>query len=121
MPSEVETGALAFKLTNEGTEIHEIRFVRLKGDATLDDLLELPEDASEEEIGELGSQVRGGGAAFPGQSDMAYVNLKKPGNYVAICFIPVGSTPELFDGTGEFGTGPPHFAEGMAAEFEVVA
>ncbi len=40
--------------------------------------------------------------------------LKKTGNYAALCFIPVGTTSEETEGTG-----PPHFTEGMAAEFEV--
>jgi hypothetical protein len=118
MPSEIEKGTVAFNLTNDGAELHELALLRLKGDATLDDLLELPEDASEEELGELAAEVPGGGFAFPGDSDVALANFKKTGTYVAICFIPVGSTP---DAAEEGGSGPPHFAEGMAAEFEVTS
>jgi hypothetical protein len=117
IPSEVEKGTVAFNLVNEGAELHEFVLVRLKGDATLDDLLELPEDATEEDFAELASEVRGGGFAAPGEPDLALVNFKRTGNYVAVCFIPVGSTPDAPDG----GTGPPHFTEGMAAEFEVTS
>ena len=117
IPEEIEKGTIAFSVLNEGEELHEFVVLRLKGDATLDDLLELPEDASEEDFGELASEVRGGGFAFPGDSDLALMKLKKTGTYVAICFIPVGSTPDTVDQEG--GDGPPHFTEGMAAEFEV--
>ena len=118
IPDEIEKGTVAFNLSNEGAELHEFVLVRLKGDATLDDLLELPEDASEEDLGELAAEVRGGGFAEPGGSDLALINLKRTGNYVAVCFIPVGSTPDAGD---EGGSGPPHFTEGMAAEFEVTS
>ena len=118
MPDEVEAGTIAFSLTNEGSELHEFVVFRLRGDATLDDILELPEDATEEDFGEFVKPVPGGGFAEPGASDLALVKLKKDGNYVAICFIPVGTTP---DSGEEGGSGPPHFMEGMAAEFEVTS
>ena len=120
VPEEVEKGTVAFSLLNEGQELHEFAVLRLKGDATLDDVLEAAEGASEEELedelGELASDVRGGGFAFPGETDLALINLKKTGRYVAICFIPVGTTPETVE---EGGTGAPHFVEGMVAAFEV--
>ncbi|MGH8984381.1 MAG: hypothetical protein ACRDY6_10980 [Acidimicrobiia bacterium] len=116
IPSEVEKGTVAFNLVNEGAELHEFVLVRLKGDAALDDLLELPEDATDDDFAELASEVRGGGFAAPGESDLALVNFKRTGNYAALCFIPVGTTSEETEGTG-----PPHFIEGMAAEFEVTS
>ena len=118
IPEEVEKGTVAFDITNEGTELHEIAFLRLKGDATLDDLKELPEDATEKQVAKLAAFVPGGGFAFPGGTDVALVPFKKTGRYLAICFIPVGSTPDTAEAGG--GDGPPHFVEGMAAEFEVV-
>lgn len=116
MPEAVETGTVAFNLLNEGEELHELVVFRLKGDATLDDILDLPEDASDDDFEELAAAVRGGGFAFPGDTDLAFVNFKKPGRYVALCFIPVGTTPESEDGDG-----PPHFVEGMAAVFAVTS
>jgi hypothetical protein len=116
VPEEIKKGTTAFNLSNEGQELHEFAVLRLKADATLDDLLELPEDASEEELGRLAAEVPGGGFAFPGESDVALITLKRPGRYVAMCFIPVGTTP---DAAEDGGTGPPHFTQGMTAEFEV--
>ena len=119
IPDEIEKGTVAFNLTNEGSELHEFVVVRLKGDATLDDLLELPEDATEEDFAEFASEVPGGGFAIPGQSDLALVNFKRTGNYVAACFVPVGSTDEAAAEAADEAGAPPHFIEGMAAEFEV--
>jgi len=118
IPDEIEKGVVAFNLTNEGTELHELATLRLKGDATLDDILDLPEDATDKQLGKLVAEVPGGGFAFPGASDVALINLKRAGSYVALCFIPVGSTP---DAAEEGGSGPPHFMEGMAVEFEVTS
>ena len=115
LPAELPTGTVALRLTNEGTELHEMHFHRLTGDSTLDDLLALGDDATEEDAEGLGPEIKGGGFAFPGASDVAFVTFKKPGTYVALCSIPVGSTPDAEEG----GDGPPHFSQGMAAEFEV--
>jgi hypothetical protein len=115
IPERVGKGVVAFSLRNDGAELHEFTVGRLKGDATLEDLLALPANASEKAVGKLLQPVRGGGFAFPGQSDLALIDLKQTGKYVALCFIPVGTTPDAPDG----GSGPPHFHEGMAAEFTV--
>jgi hypothetical protein len=117
VPQSVSKGVVAFSLSNEGAELHEFVVGRLKGDATLDDVLALPEDASEKERRALVQEVRGGGFAYPDQSDLALINLKRTGRYVALCFIPVGSTPDAPDG----GSGPPHAHEGMTAEFRVTS
>jgi hypothetical protein len=110
LPGEIEKGTVGFQLTNAGAEAHEIVFFRLKGDATLDDLLEAED---EDEFENLASEA-GGGFALPGETGFTTATFKKTGNYAALCFIPVGTTSEETEGTG-----PPHFAEGMAAEFEV--
>jgi hypothetical protein len=115
VPQRMGKGVVAFSLRNDGAELHEFTVGRLKGDATLDDLLALPANASEKDFAKLMQPVRGGGFAFPGQSDLALIDLKQSGKYVALCFIPVGTTPDAADG----GSGPPHFHEGMAAEFTV--
>ena len=108
LPEELDKGTTAFKLSNTGAEPHEMFVVKLKGDATVDDLLA----AEESEFDSLAREV-GGGFAEPGQESYATVNLKAPGRYAAVCFIPVGTTAETD------GTGPPHATQGMAAEFEV--
>ena len=91
--------------------------VRFKGDATVDDLLALPENASAKARKKLVQEIPGGGFAAPGESDLALINLAKSGRYVAVCFVPVGSTPDVEDG----GDGPPHVHEGMTAEFTVTS
>jgi hypothetical protein len=41
----------------------------------------------------------------------------EPGEYIAVCFIPTGTT---IDDSGQHeGDGPPHFIEGMQQEFTV--
>ncbi|MBA3584814.1 MAG: hypothetical protein H0W36_09875 [Gemmatimonadetes bacterium] len=118
IPDEIEKGTVGFKVTNEGTELHELSAYRLKGDATLDDILALPEDHSRKDLAKLVTPVPGGAFAFPGATDVGFVTVKKTGKYVVLCSIPVGSTP---DAAEEGGSGPPHFMEGMAAEFEVTS
>lgn len=46
------------------------------------------------------------------------MNIDEPGRYVAVCFIPVGTTPETPPEDFE-NLGPPHALQGMVAEFEV--
>ena len=109
LPAELDKGTTAFRLTNAGAEAHEMFVVKLKGDATVDDLLA----AEESEFDSLAEEV-GGGFALPGEEGYATVALRKPGRYAAVCFIPVGTTSETAEGTG-----PPHATQGMTAEFEV--
>lgn len=110
MPTEVDAGEYGLMLDNQGTEWHEIIVMR-KNDgvtASAQELLAMPE----EEAMTMASQV---GAAFaaPGKTSGTVVDLT-PGDYVAVCFIPVGTT-----GLDVEGEGPPHFMEGMVAEFTV--
>jgi hypothetical protein len=122
IPARLGKGVVAFSLRNQGTELHEFTVGRLKGDATLDDVLNLPADASEKQLGKLIQPVPGGGFAFPGQSDVALIDLKESGKYVALCFIPVGTTPEAAaeeEAGGSEPGGAPHYHEGMAVQFNV--
>lgn len=114
MPDEIEKGTVAFNLANEGTELHEMIVFRIKGDATVEELLELSDEEASKKVTEIG-----GGFAPPGESSVTILPLKKTGRYVALCFLPVGSTDEASaEAAGEAGA-PPHFIEGMLAEFEV--
>jgi hypothetical protein len=110
LPETVSAGTVLFEFTNEGAEVHELALFRVKGNESVEEVLELPEDEGVEKV-----QMVGAGFAFPGESTVAYAKLKKPGTYGAACFIPVGATPEALE-TAE---GPPHFTEGMVHEFEV--
>jgi hypothetical protein len=103
-------GLTAFRLTNDGTESHEMAVVRRKEGATMswDEIFALPEEEIQEQIDFLGA----GFAAAPGDMATLIVDLT-PGEYLALCFVSKGSTP------GVEGTGPPHVMEGMRAEFTV--
>jgi hypothetical protein len=105
VPATVPAGTVAVNLTNDGTEAHEmIMFKRADGeDRTIDELLALPEE-------QMFSALSFAGAAMadPGKSGVSIATLD-PGRYIAVCFLPAG---------GNEGS-PPHFMQGMTAEFEV--
>ena len=104
-PDELPAGNVAFKMTNEGEEEHEmILFARAEGETrSFEELIELPESETED-------AVRFVGAAFaPPGADGVVISDLEPGDYAMVCFIPVGGTED----------GPPHAAEGMLSEFTV--
>lgn len=112
IPKTLDTGTVVFELRNQGAEVHEMAFGRIKGDASLEAILRLPveERLKLNRIDELGA----GAITAPGASDVAMVSFTKPGRYAVACFVPAGTT------TIEAPTdGPPHTDEGMFAEFEV--
>jgi hypothetical protein len=113
-----EAGPTSFDVSNEGKELHELIVLR-KNDGvteTFDQLLELPQEQAEQKVTEVASTF-----AAPGDTDYAVADLE-PGEYLAVCFIPVGLTPEAAEAAETSGTEPsgaPHFTEGMKAEFTV--
>ena len=111
IPESLDTGVTLFRFTNEGAELHEIGIARIKGDESVEEILELPEEEADSKV-----QFVGGSFAAQGETRFLYTKLKKAGTYGAVCFLPVGSTSEEAIETAD---GPPHFAEGMFAEFEV--
>lgn len=112
---------ITITLRNEGAEVHEIVVVR-KGDGVTQswqELLALPQEQS-------GSLVSFSGVAFaePGQTATDTVTASEPGEYLAICFIPAGTTelPSMdpnASGPPDLGTGAPHFTLGMLTEFTI--
>jgi hypothetical protein len=114
VPDELETGTVAFRLTNEGAEFHELIVFRIKGDESIEELLELPEEEVMEKVTEVGA-----GFAAPGETSYALMKLKKEGRYAGVCFIPVGATDEASAEAADEAGAPPHFTEGMVVEFEV--
>jgi len=117
LPSELEAGTAAILLTNSGAEAHEMAILRKADGVTQswDEILALPmEDAQE--------LVVNAGGAFAANKDakgLAVVELT-PGDYVAACFVPAGTTVSA-DGAMTEGTGTPHFMHGMMKEFTVTA
>jgi len=114
VPATLPAGITSFELENQGVEFHELALFRKNPgvDTSAQELLELPD----EQAFELVSVV---GAAFAGPGDhSSLVRDLESGDFVMACFIPVGTTSFEFDEEpGE--DRPPHFVEGMFAEFSV--
>ncbi len=115
VPDTVEAGQVGFQLENGGEEVHEAVLFRINDgvEESAAELLQLPE-------GEVESKASFVGAAFaaPGDQASTVVDLEA-GRYAFVCFVPVGTT-SMEDAFSEEGAGgPPHFTEGMVAEFEV--
>jgi hypothetical protein len=111
VPAELKAGVHSFRLTNGGKEMHELIVFRKKAETTesFDELLALPQEEAEQKADFVGATF-----APPGERENAVMDLEA-GEYAAVCFIPVGSTPEA----GEDVDGPPHFTRGMKVEFRV--
>jgi hypothetical protein len=109
--AEMPAGIASFELSNAGTELHELVLLR-KADGTtesFDELLALPEELAR-------TKVEPAGAAFaePGEEGVYAIADLQAGEYLAICFIPVGALDEESEANG-----PPHFTQGMKTEFTV--
>jgi hypothetical protein len=123
LPAEVPAGGTIFNFENVGDEVHEIAIFRINDDVTetVDELLALPEEEAFSKVTSAGFAF-----AFPGTSASGTADLT-PGRYVALCFLPTGASPEIIsqmegpDSSPPPGAelGPPHFIQGMVAEFTV--
>ncbi|HVM52725.1 MAG TPA: hypothetical protein VM262_05970 [Acidimicrobiales bacterium] len=105
-------GSFAVTFENEGAELHELMIMSIDESETrtVEELL-----ASEEDPDTV-SPVSFG-FACPGDDTVVNVDLA-PGRYVAICFIPVGTTPQTDPADFEE-DGTPHAENGMVHEFIV--
>ncbi len=114
IPEALEGGHLAMLFTNEGSEVHEIVvFRRMEGvTEPFEELLSLPEEEAMSKVAFVGAAL----APSNGSSGLLIGDFE-PGDYIAICFVPVGTSSvggEMTEGTGE-----PHFMHGMQQEFTV--
>ena len=111
VPTELSTGTLGVNFSNDGTEFHEFIVFRKNEGVTesFPEIFELEEEAASELVTEVGAAF-----AAPGESFSTLLDVAEPGEYAAVCFVPLGSTPEV-----EEGDGPPHVSQGMLAEFTV--
>lgn len=115
IPTTAEAGQVAFRFNNTGDELHEMVVLRINDESvTVQQLLEMPEE-------EAMAQVSFAGRSFaePGQEDVLFTDLEA-GRYAVVCFIPVGT--ESFEDLPEDESDvsqPPHFTQGMVAEFSV--
>jgi hypothetical protein len=99
----------------DGAEAHELAIIR-KNDGvelTLADLMDLPETDAEQMTTYVGATFVGPTGA---RSNLV-VDLA-PGNYIAVCNVPAGTTVAE-DGSFTEGTGQPHVMLGMSFEFSV--
>jgi hypothetical protein len=130
---EEPTGITVVSLDNQGTEYHEIVLLRRDDGVTepAEDLLALPEDEASQKVQFVGQALAAPGTVGWGLADLT------PGDYIAACFIPKGTTPDVYaealaaessmpsDGSGPTGSvpgegeGTPHYMLGMLVEFTV--
>jgi hypothetical protein len=116
VPDEVASGEpVALRFVNEGDEVHEMVVFRiLDEEVGIEELLEMPEEEAQQM-----AEFAAGAFAGPGEEHVAFAELQ-PGRYGIVCFVPVGTTEMPDDPEAEpEGDGPPHFTEGMHAEFTV--
>ena len=115
IPETVPAGLNIVRVTNEGGELHEVVLLRRNDDVTaaFPDLLSLPQEEAQSMVSQAGFTFVG----EPGATAYLYADLE-PGDYAAVCFLPVGATDfGALEGLGE--DAPPHAAQGMVAEFTV--
>jgi hypothetical protein len=112
LPRELDAGPTSFELVNEGQDLHELVLVR-KNDgvtASVEELLEMPEEQSLSQVTEIGSAL-----AAQGENDHLVADLE-PGDYIGACFVTAGTTSEEAPPPTQ---GMPHSALGMVLEFTV--
>jgi len=104
-------GVRRFKLDNTGKEAHEMIILRRKEGVTesYDEILKLPEEKGQSKVDFVGGvdPIDPGKAGY-GSGDFT------AGEYLAVCFLPKGTTTLKKEGKG-----PPHFTLGMKKEFKV--
>jgi len=111
IPSTLPVGVTSFDVTNGGGEEHEMVLLR-KNDGvaqSFQEILAMPRDQAMKLVTELGQA----GPISTGGNDMLTADLTA-GDYLALCFIPTGTTSVTAPGHG-----PPHFVQGMLSEFTV--
>ncbi len=118
LPTSVPAGT-SLTLVNAGAEVHELIVARRNDDTTesWDELLAMPEDQVMAKVTIFGPLVAGVGETAEGS-----LLLEQEGDYIALCFVPVGMTAIPSgspDPSASFG--PPHFALGMRQDFTVTA
>jgi hypothetical protein len=109
-----EPGATSFEMVNTGVEAHAL-IVGRKLDSVQGAAIDAFNALESEEAFIASFEQTAMVFAEPGQSGYALADLA-PGEYVAFCPVPAGTTSETAPGDG-----PPHFAQGMVTSFEVAA
>ena len=120
-PNEVEAGSELTFTNASDKEPHELVLFHIPDgeERSIDELLALPEAEAQAAVG---APVGVAFAAQPGSEGEVVEGelvVEEPGRYVALCFLPVGSTPESIEDENAQPSGPPHFTQGMKLEFTV--
>ena len=115
IPDEVPAGTTVINVSNDATEIHELVLVKIADGETrsLEELMALPEEESDQLVTEKGLVF-----AMPGGTNFVTAELD-PGRYVALCFVPVGATPEALASGTPLDDSQAHYMHGMVQEFTV--
>jgi hypothetical protein len=111
----VEAGTTVLNLDNQGTEFHEFVLMQVAEgeERPFEELMALPEEEVETLVSDKAFVLAPPGAA-------SYVTAElDPGRYIAVCFVPVGATPEALASGAPLPEDDGHFMHGMVAEFEV--
>ena len=130
IPTSLPAGS-ELSLTNDSEgEVHEIVLFRLPEGETrsAQEILML----GEEEVGKITGPPQGVSVALPGEEGRVVLGdlaVDDPGRYVMACFVPTGADPQAYrdlmaappasDEPPDIPGGPPHFTQGMVAEFTV--
>lgn len=113
VPEELSPGLYGVNLQNEGDEFHEMVVFRKNEDVTesFDEIFaDGPEAIDESALTEIG-----GAFAPPGGGSGGLFDMDEPGDYIAVCFVPVGTT----DVSSVPEEAQPHYAQGMQVQFTV--
>jgi plastocyanin len=111
LPTEVASGTeLTFK--NSATDEEHLLIVVRKNDDATKELEDLLKNGTEEEQQSMTTQV-GELDAAPGKTASGTIKLDQPGQYLALCPIPVGSM------SGPASDAMPHYMKGMYQLFTV--
>jgi uncharacterized cupredoxin-like copper-binding protein len=101
LPDTLPAGPVEFTLENVGQEPHEFGLARIKGDQSIDELVQLPGNQANKFIEQIG-----GTFAKPGETGKPLEAELEAGRYGYACFV-------------ETKDGEPHAALGMYGEFTV--
>jgi uncharacterized cupredoxin-like copper-binding protein len=92
VPGTLPAGEVTFALENVGQEPHEFGLVRIKGDHSVEELIQMPPSQSQKLISEVGATF-----AKPGKSSSFQADLKA-GRYGYACFVETDGEPHAVMG-----------------------
>jgi uncharacterized cupredoxin-like copper-binding protein len=112
LPKTAQTGPLAIKFTDNGSEVHELGLARVKSKDSVKKLVSLPEKEANKKV----EFLNGTNDVSAGQTTYLIADFEKPGRYAVVCFVNVGATtPDQ----AHSGHGTPHAQKGMYGEITV--